>query len=150
MPVFAGELKAHVDREGDLTSVNGFAAPDLALDVTPRLSKAEASSKALAAVKAKPSGYEDGGPAGYRKGLTVRDAVLIAERTYRGGDGTTPGLGRERIYLEAFLRVGEHLSARPTDEGVLTSGQVSLDAIPTLATLVRKHRATEPPSAAGI
>jgi Zn-dependent metalloprotease len=89
VPVFGGELKAHVDREGDLTSVNGFAAPDLALGVTPRLSKAEASSKALAAVKAKPSGYEDGGPAGYRKGLSVRDAKLTIYRmgTPRGIEG---------------------------------------------------------------
>jgi hypothetical protein len=57
----------------------------------------------------------------------------------------TPGLGRERIYLEAFLRVKEHLAKMPTDEAILTSGQVSLDAIPTLALYVRKARATEPP-----
>lgn len=89
VPVFAGELKAHVDRQGDLTSVNGFVAPDLALDVTPRLSEAEASDKALSAVRAKPSGHEDGGPAGYRNGLTVRDAELTIYRTGspRGIDG---------------------------------------------------------------
>ena len=45
-------------------------------------------------------------------GLTVREAIYVAERTYRGSDGTTPGLGRERIYLEAFIRVGEHLAER--------------------------------------
>ena len=78
-------------------------------------------------------------------GLTVPDAVLVAERAFRGGDGTTPGLGRERIYLEAFLRVGDHLRKKPTDEGILTSGQVSLDAIPVLGPLVRKGRPTEPP-----
>jgi hypothetical protein len=77
-------------------------------------------------------------------GLSVRDAVLVAERTYRGGDGTTPGLGRERVYLEAFLRVGEHLAKRPVDEGILTSGQVSIDAIPTIAPFLRR-RQTEPP-----
>ena len=38
-------------------------------------------------------------------GLPAADAVLVAERAFRGGDGTSPGLGRERIYLEAFLRV---------------------------------------------
>lgn len=80
-------------------------------------------------------------------GLTVADAVLVAERAFRGGDGTSPGLGRERIYLEAFLRVGEHLAKKPTDEGILTSGQVSLDAIPVLGPLVRKGRPTEPPPA---
>ncbi len=79
-------------------------------------------------------------------GLQPREAVLVAERVYRGGDGSTPGLGRERVYLEAFLRVREHLSKAPTDEGILTSGQVSLDALPILAPFVRKARATEPPS----
>jgi hypothetical protein len=81
-------------------------------------------------------------------GLSVREAVLVAERAYRGGDGTTPGLGRERIYLEAFLRVGEHLAKRATDEGILTSGQISIDAIPVIAPFVRRARATEPPTGA--
>ncbi|MDB4935692.1 MAG: hypothetical protein JWP87_2664 [Labilithrix sp.] len=83
-------------------------------------------------------------------GLPVNEAVLVAERAFRGGDGTSPGLGRERIYLEAYLRVGEHLTKKPTDEGILTSGQVSLDAIPVLGPLVRKGRPTEPPSAARV
>lgn len=83
-------------------------------------------------------------------GLPANDAVLIAERAFRGGDGTSPGLGRERIYLEAFLRVGAHLAKKPTDEGILTSGQVSLDAISVLGPLVRKGRPTEPPSAAQV
>lgn len=78
-------------------------------------------------------------------GLTTREAVLVAERAYRGGDGSTPGLGRERIYLEAYLRVRAHLEAKPTDEGVMTSGQISVDAIATLAPLVRKAKLTEPP-----
>ena len=64
VPVFGGELKAHVDREGALTSVNGYVAPDISLDVTPTVSKAQASSRALSAVRAKPAGYEDGGPTG--------------------------------------------------------------------------------------
>ena len=82
-------------------------------------------------------------------GLGAREAVLVAERAYRGGDGTTAGLGRERIYLEAFIRVGEHLAERPTDEGILTSGQISLEALATVAPFVRKARTVEPPSAAG-
>jgi hypothetical protein len=81
-------------------------------------------------------------------GLDVRDAVLVAERAYRGGDGMTPGLGRERIYLEAYIRVGEHLARKAVDEGILTSGQISLDSIGTIAPFVRKARATEPPPAA--
>ena len=78
-------------------------------------------------------------------GLPPAEAVLVAERAFRGGDGTSPGLGREGIYLEAFLRVGDHLAKKPTDEGILTSGQVSLDAIPVLGPMVRKARPTEPP-----
>lgn len=79
-------------------------------------------------------------------GLTVREAVLVAERAYRGGDGMTPGLGRERIYLEAYLRVGEHLTKKATDEGILTSGQISVDAIPVVAPFVKKAKSTEPPT----
>lgn len=78
--------------------------------------------------------------------MPAPDAVLVAERAFRGGDGVMAGLGRERIYLEAFLRVGEHLRRKPTDEGILTSGQVSLDAIAVLGPLVRKGRPTEPPT----
>jgi hypothetical protein len=65
--------------------------------------------------------------------VSPRDAVLLAERTFRGGDGVAPGLGRERVYLESMLRVRAHLAARPTDEAVLASGQVSLEAIAALA-----------------
>jgi len=80
-------------------------------------------------------------------GLRAPEAVLVGERAFRGGDGISPGLGRERIYLEAYLRVKEHLTRKPTDEGVLTSGQVSLDSIAVLAPLIRKGRLTEPPPA---
>jgi hypothetical protein len=83
-------------------------------------------------------------------GLTVREAVYVAERTYRGSDGTTPGLGRERIYLEAYIRVGEHLAKKPTDEAYLTSGQVSIESIATLAPFVKKAQSIPPPSATGL
>jgi len=69
-------------------------------------------------------------------GLGAEQAVLVAERAFRGGDGVSAGLGRERVYLESFLRVRAHLEEHPTDEGILTSGQVSLDAIAALAPLV--------------
>lgn len=84
-------------------------------------------------------------------GLNVREAIFVAERTYRGGDGTTPGLGRERIYLEAFIRVGEHLAKKPTDEAYLTGGQVSLSSIATLAPFAtQKAQSIPPPSASGL
>ncbi|MER7558003.1 M4 family metallopeptidase [Nocardioides sp. NPDC126508] len=55
VPVFGGVLKAHVDKSGDLTSVNGFAAPNLDLSTTPTWSKEKASAKALQLVKSKPA-----------------------------------------------------------------------------------------------
>jgi Zn-dependent metalloprotease len=55
VPVFGGVLKAHVDKSGDLTSVNGFAAPNLDLSTTPAWSKEKATAKALQLVKAKPA-----------------------------------------------------------------------------------------------
>jgi hypothetical protein len=69
-------------------------------------------------------------------GVALVDAVRVAERAFRGGDGRTAGLGRERIYLESYLAVAAHLRKKPTDEGILTSGQVSLEALSVLEPLV--------------
>ena len=63
-------------------------------------------------------------------GVTPRRAVATAERAFRGGDGTTPGLGRERVYLASFTAVAARLAADPEDERVLGAGQVALDALP--------------------
>jgi hypothetical protein len=65
-------------------------------------------------------------------GLDPADAVLAAERVFRGGDGERPGLGRERVYLESFSRVRAHLDAHPEDEEVLAAGQVAVDAVGVL------------------
>ncbi len=65
-------------------------------------------------------------------GLDAEEAVIVAERAFRGGDGTHPGLGRERVYLESLVRVRKHLEAHPDDDAVLASGQVAVDAIDTL------------------
>jgi hypothetical protein len=72
----------------------------------------------------------------HEHGLEIAEAVVVAERAFRGGDGNHPGLGRERIYLEAFLRVRDHLAENPGDEAVLAAGQVAVDAIDTLRPLV--------------
>ena len=66
-------------------------------------------------------------------GVPARRAVVVAERVFRGSHGSTPGLGREHVYLEALVRVREHLDRAPADEGVLGAGQVSLDAVAALA-----------------
>lgn len=57
-------------------------------------------------------------------GETLETAVRLAERAYRGGNGTNAGLGREVVYLASYLRVNEHLARDPGAEHVLHSGQV--------------------------
>jgi hypothetical protein len=69
-------------------------------------------------------------------GLDAQEAVVVAERAFRGGDGSHPGLGRERVYLESLVRVRRHLAARPHDDAVLASGQVAVDAVETLRPLL--------------
>jgi hypothetical protein len=65
-------------------------------------------------------------------GLDVLQAVVTSERVFRGGDGTCPGLGRERVYLESLGRVRAHLAAQPGDEDVLSAGQIAVRAAPAL------------------
>jgi len=71
-------------------------------------------------------------------GLDPADAVLVAERAFRGGDGAHPGLGRERVYLESFVRVRRHLAARPEDERVLACGQIAVEAIEALRGVIAR------------
>jgi hypothetical protein len=70
-------------------------------------------------------------------GAAPGEAVAIAERVYRGGDGTRAGLGRERVYIASFEAVRDHLAEHPDDEDLLASGQVALEAIPTLREVLR-------------
>jgi hypothetical protein len=65
-------------------------------------------------------------------GHDALQAIVVAERVFRGGDGTSPGLGRERVYLDAFVRVRAHLASHPEDEAVLAAGQVAADAVAAL------------------
>ena len=86
VPVFAAELRAHVDAQGDLTAVNGFAVPDLDLDVSPRLSKADAATRAVDLVKAAPSDHR--GQADV-SGLSAvsNDLMVYRMGTTRGVEG---------------------------------------------------------------
>jgi hypothetical protein len=65
-------------------------------------------------------------------GVAPAEAVIVTERVYRGSDGTFPGLGRERVYLPALLRVEACLAERPEDDAVLASGQIAVGAIDVL------------------
>lgn len=69
-------------------------------------------------------------------------AVVVCERVFRGGNGTGPGLGRERVYLESLVQVGAHLGAHPDDEAVLATGQVAVGAVETLRAFTWGSRRT--------
>ncbi len=61
-------------------------------------------------------------------GLEAEEAVVVSERAFRGGDGVYGGLGRERVYIESFVRVRQHLARHPEDDAVLGSGQIAVAA----------------------
>ena len=69
-------------------------------------------------------------------GLAADEAVVVSERAFRGGDGVSMGLGRERVYLESFVRVRDHLDRHPEDEGLLASGQIAAGAARRLMEMV--------------
>jgi Zn-dependent metalloprotease len=107
IPVFGAELKAEVNREGALTSVNGFAAPGLSLSTSPRFSESEASARALALVKAPPAGHEDGSlPPAFKNGLKVRSIKLMVYRTGspRGIDGANKLAWVAEVWNKATIR----------------------------------------------
>ena len=79
MPVFGSALKANLDKQGDLTSVTGYAAPDLDLSTTPESSAAEAGEVALGIVTANPpTGSND--KAADTAGLRADGAELVVYR----------------------------------------------------------------------
>jgi Zn-dependent metalloprotease len=55
LPVFGSLLRVHVDKQGDLTAVNGYAAPDLSLSTDARKSASAAADRAIAFVRSDPS-----------------------------------------------------------------------------------------------
>ncbi|QIX27020.1 hypothetical protein ncot_10760 [Nocardioides sp. JQ2195] len=54
VPVFGTLVRAFVDKQGNLTRVNGEAVPDLKLSVTPKITEADAGKRAVTLVKAQP------------------------------------------------------------------------------------------------
>jgi hypothetical protein len=67
-----------------------------------------------------------------RDGASIAGAVAAAERAFRGSAGETAGLGRERVYLAGYARLGAKLREAPEDERVIESGQVAVDAVEAL------------------
>lgn len=64
-------------------------------------------------------------------------ALRIAIRAFRGSRGDGPGLGRERVYLEALVRARRLLAVRPEAETVLRQGQIGLAALDRVAPFLR-------------
>jgi Zn-dependent metalloprotease len=88
VPVFGSMVKANLDKAGDLTSVNGFAAPHINVSTTPQFSASEIGKRAVAFVKVDPPTSSDGKKAD-TSGLQTDDAHLVVYRTgfVKGDDG---------------------------------------------------------------
>jgi len=65
-------------------------------------------------------------------GLLPEQAILVSERAFRGSDGSSGGLGRERIYMESYVQMRDYLAQHPQGEDILTRGQVAIDAVAVL------------------
>ena len=80
VPVFGSMLLAHLDAQGDLTSVNGYASPGADISVTPRLSAGQAAARALRAVRADPPTSATGRKAA-TTGVRTASTDLVIYRT---------------------------------------------------------------------
>ncbi len=112
--VFASRLKANVDPDGDLTSIAGFAVPDLDLSVEPQYDAATAAEVAVRLVESEPADRENGADAG--KDLQAGEPELVIYRlgALRGDDTgenvlaylvevTGPGI-RDMVIVDANTR----------------------------------------------
>ena len=86
--VFGSMLQGQVDHEGDLTSVNGYAAPDLSLSVDPRISAADAGKRAVGLVREDPPAHD--GETADLTGIAPTNSELVVYRmgATRGEAGT--------------------------------------------------------------
>jgi Zn-dependent metalloprotease len=88
--VFGSMLRVQVDREGDLTSVNGYAAPGLSLSVEPRISATQAGKRAVGLVREDPPGHE--GETADLTGIEAKTSDLVVYRM-----GATRGEAGEAV-----------------------------------------------------
>ncbi|WP_169570659.1 M4 family metallopeptidase [Nocardioides insulae] len=108
VPVFASDLLARVDQQGQLTSVNGFLVPDLGLSTTPSFTKDQAAERALATVRELPVGHDPEAGKIDTGGLEVKSNELMIYRM-----GTTRGIEGE-AKLAWVLEVSNDESVRET------------------------------------
>lgn len=112
VPVFGSLVRAHVDKQGDLTAVNGFAAPGIDLSTTPKRSAAAAADRAVAFVKsAPPAGATDEGAELGSLRATQNDLMIYRLGSTKGQQGenrltyvvqVTDGKAvREQVFVDA-------------------------------------------------
>ena len=91
IPVFGSMIKANLDRDGDLTAVNGFAAPGIDVSTDPNFSAAEIGKRAVAFVKADPPTSGENHKPSSTTGLEAKNAQLVVYRIgfVRGEPGKT-------------------------------------------------------------
>jgi Zn-dependent metalloprotease len=85
LPVFAGLVRAHLDRGNNLTSVNGTFVPNVELSTDARLSPPQAAQKAIADVLARPPATEENADGAATAGPTGLRAASITLEVYRMG-----------------------------------------------------------------
>ncbi|MEO5851357.1 MAG: M4 family metallopeptidase [Nocardioides sp.] len=78
--VFGSMIKANLDSDGNLTSVNGYAAPDLSLSTDARYTAAQAGARAVATVKADPAKDADGEGKADTTGVKATSSKLVVYR----------------------------------------------------------------------
>ncbi|MCD6021976.1 MAG: Thermolysin metallopeptidase [Actinomycetia bacterium] len=85
LPVFAGLVRAHLDRGNRLTAVNGTLVPNVELNTDARLSPAQAAQKAIADVLARPPATEESADGAAAAAPTGLRAASITLEVYRMG-----------------------------------------------------------------
>ena len=80
LQVFGAKIKVNFDKAGDLTTVNGYAAPGLNLSVSPRTPKDVAAQHAIATVRVNPPGATNGSKVD-TSGLEAATNTLVVYRT---------------------------------------------------------------------
>ncbi|GAA3685525.1 hypothetical protein GCM10022237_49980 [Nocardioides ginsengisoli] len=81
VPVFGAKLRAHVDSQGDLTSVTGYVAPGVDVGVTPRLDRDAAIAKAIRFASQAPAGAGEAGTGKVKaSSLSATKAELMVYR----------------------------------------------------------------------
>jgi Zn-dependent metalloprotease len=96
VPVFGAILKAHFDREGRLTAVNGTVVPDIEVSTTPSRTAEEAQTTAVQVVR---SGHP-------KAALSARDSRLVVFR-----EGLAKGVPGDN-HLAYEVEVGDGANVR--------------------------------------